>query len=149
MLILDLQIGLLLIALRIYISELALKLLLLVVRVKANKPLGVLLEVLNSLDLAVSLQEHLLEVGPLNLLGLELCWHLLNTKLIVLKSLVEVLSLSSIWLGLLGHLSGLCVSSLKRGELKANLPLPDLNRLTSISLLRELGIQSALWLVHH
>ena len=50
MLILDLQIGLLLIALRIYISELALNLLLLVVRVKANKPLGVLLEVLNSLD---------------------------------------------------------------------------------------------------
>lgn len=50
MLILDLQIGLLLIALRINVSELALKLLLLVVLVKANKRLGVLLEVLNSLD---------------------------------------------------------------------------------------------------
>ena len=149
MLTLDLQIGLLLIALRIYISELALKLLLLVARVKANKPLGVLLEVLNSLDLAISLQEHLLEVGSLDLLGLELCWHLLNANLVVLKCLVEVLSLSSIWLGLLGHLSGLCVSSLKRGELKAYLPLPDLNGLTSISLLWELGIHGALRLVHH
>lgn len=85
----------------------------------------------------------------MDLLGLELRWNLLNAKLVVLKSLVEVLSLSSIWLGLLGNLGGLGVCSMKRGELKAYLPLPDLHRLTRISLLRELGIHSALRLVHH